>query len=136
MTRPTCHVEGCCKEAQHLGMYNKWGEAYWRKGWHDYPDGKFTYGYLCRQHHYESIGWGPGLYTKHKKNYCENRDGRLNFECTATIMGEHMLDVDHIDGDPSNNDPSNLQTLCKNCHAHKSLVNEDWSTPGRKTLEV
>lgn len=29
---------------------------------------------------------------------------------------ECQLDVDHIDGDFQNNDPSNLRTLCANCH--------------------
>lgn len=27
-----------------------------------------------------------------------------------------QLDVHHVDGDNTNNDPSNLQTLCANCH--------------------
>lgn len=130
LDRPKCHVKGCTRKAQHTGYILKNGNIRWRKGWG--PDG--TYGYLCRQHHHEDIGWGSGKYTKHKKNYCENIDGRLGFECIATIMGNHMLDVDHIDGNPSNNDIDNLQTLCKNCHAHKSLINEDSLSPGRKKL--
>jgi 5-methylcytosine-specific restriction endonuclease McrA len=28
--------------------------------------------------------------------------------------------VDHIDGNHSNDDPSNLQTLCANCHRFKT----------------
>lgn len=31
-----------------------------------------------------------------------------------------QLDVDHIDGNHKNNDPTNLQTLCANCHRLKS----------------
>jgi hypothetical protein len=27
------------------------------------------------------------------------------------------LELDHIDGNPSNNDPNNLRILCSNCHA-------------------
>jgi 5-methylcytosine-specific restriction endonuclease McrA len=30
--------------------------------------------------------------------------------------------VDHIDGNHSNNDPANLQTLCKNCHSLKTYA--------------
>jgi 5-methylcytosine-specific restriction endonuclease McrA len=51
-------------------------------------------------------------YTRHKKDKCE----RCGF------VPEHrcQLDVDHIDGDHSNNDPANLQTICANCHRLKS----------------
>jgi len=31
------------------------------------------------------------------------------------------LDYDHIDGDPSNNHPSNCQALCLDCHRNKSV---------------
>jgi hypothetical protein len=33
-----------------------------------------------------------------------------------------QLDVDHIDGNHDNNDPSNLQTLCANCHRLKTHI--------------
>jgi 5-methylcytosine-specific restriction endonuclease McrA len=36
-----------------------------------------------------------------------------------------QLDVDHIDGNHANDDPSNLQTLCANCHRLKTQVNAD-----------
>lgn len=37
-----------------------------------------------------------------------------------------QLDVDHIDGNKNNNNLSNLQTLCANCHRLKTRKNEDW----------
>lgn len=37
-----------------------------------------------------------------------------------------QLDVDHIDGDRSNNESSNLQTLCANCHRLKTKQSMDW----------
>lgn len=39
-----------------------------------------------------------------------------------------QLDVDHIDGNPSNNHESNLQTLCANCHRLKTKRNDDWNS--------
>lgn len=73
---------------------------------------------------------------QYRKDYCENVDGRLNFFCTSTIMMAGQLDVDHIDGNPKNNDPSNYQTLCKCCHTYKTIVNKDGLSPGRKTLGI
>lgn len=72
-------------------------------------------------------------YKKFRKDYCENTDGRLGFKCTTTITMSAMLQVDHIDGNPSNNQPENLQTLCACCHVHKTMTNKDYATPGRKS---
>ena len=46
-----------------------------------------------------------------------------------------MLDVDHKDEDHLNNEPSNLQTLCKCCHSYKGnqFVKVFGRTAGRKT---
>ena len=68
------------------------------------------------------------------KTYCENVDSRLGFRCTTTIMLSSQLEVDHIDGNPSNNDGENLQTLCGCCHTYKTLTEKDYLTPGRKAL--
>ena len=77
-------------------------------------------------------------YRQYRKDYCENIDGRLNYKCTTTVIWDGMLDVDHIDEDPSNNKPANLQTLCKCCHAYKTnvFVKENGRTPGRKALGI
>ena len=64
----------------------------------------------------------PGV-TPHKKDYCENIDGRLGFKCTATIIDGCQLELDHIDGDRWNNVPENVQTLCRNCHGEKTMLN-------------
>lgn len=74
-------------------------------------------------------------YLKYRKTFCENSDGRLGFICTCEIRLNAQLQVDHIDGNPENNDPANLQTLCANCHIFKTIINEDHKTPGRKTLK-
>ena len=68
-------------------------------------------------------------YLKHKKETCE----RCGF------IPEHpsQLDVDHIDGNHKNNDFSNLQTLCANCHRLKTFQSKDWEkTPLVNPLET
>lgn len=40
--------------------------------------------------------------------------------------GTNNLAVDHIDGNRSNNNPDNLQTLCNPCHNIKTTENKDW----------
>ena len=86
--------------------------------------GNSRYHKYCSMHHkrkYLMNGWS---YKQHRKDFCENQDGRLGFVCDCTIR-EHMLTVDHIDGDHNNDDMENLQTLCWNCHRWKTMVNEE-----------
>jgi len=77
-------------------------------------------------------------YRKYRKNYCENVDGRLGFKCIYPKKPfkevTALLQVDHKDGDPNNNEPKNLQTFCPNCHTYKTHINGDIHTPGRKKL--
>tara|TARA_B100000131_G_C18003541_1_gene567485 strand:- start:463 stop:1017 length:555 start_codon:yes stop_codon:yes gene_type:complete len=58
---------------------------------------------------------------------CEN-DGTLGIgpACTSTIIDKGQLQVDHKDGNHSNNEKDNLQTLCGNCHYLKTQKNKDW----------
>jgi len=55
---------------------------------------------------------------KAKKGYCE--------KCLTAPDDKKLLDVDHIDNDKSNNEPQNLQTLCKPCHRKKTIENKDY----------
>lgn len=55
---------------------------------------------------------------KQKKGYCEH--------CLVVPKDKRELQIDHIDKNPSNNDLSNLQTLCAKCHIVKTNLNKDW----------
>jgi hypothetical protein len=75
-------------------------------------------------------------YRKHRKNYCENIDGRLGYICNYPIKISAQLQVDHINGDPSDDREENCQTLCANCHTYKTHISKDYSTPGRKKMKT
>lgn len=139
LQRKTCDHPGC-NEMQCASDYNYRGK------------GVAMYRKYC-QFHYEqrkanNAGFATILEYNHnlhpylslRKDYCENKDGSrgLGFSCTSTIVWSGQLDVDHIDENPSNNDPTNLQTLCKNCHAVKTnlFVKKHGRTPGRVTLKI
>jgi hypothetical protein len=72
-----------------------------------------------------------------KKNYCENKDSRLGFECPVDPNWKFpstVLHGDHIDGNHENNVPENIQTLCAICHHLKGLHTGDFisAKKGRK----
>ena len=86
--------------------------------------GKPIYRALCARCHRERFGIQKPVaterrrYVGHKGPTCE--------ECGFVPMHSCQLDVDHKDGDRSNNDPNNLQTLCANCHRLKTFLSKDW----------
>jgi hypothetical protein len=170
--RPKCSVPGCDR---HAALQNTrdgvkiWRRSFWITEKHPDADGSWC----CAFHHNNNTAEKHGVkssshltaqrygltvtayrhrnhpYLQHRKDYCENIDGRLGFTCTfthptpqqleatgldATYLG--WLQVDHKDGNHTNNDPSNLQTLCACCHNIKTYQNGDHATPGRKTRVV
>ena len=118
--RPMCQIDGCQNQAMYMYEYDD-GTWKWRV-----LHGKI----ICSAHHNRS--WHPSL--RHRKDHCENKSGFLGFKCTTTIAWDGMLEVDHKNGDPSDNRPVNLQTLCSCCHKYKTKINKDYLTDGRKTL--
>ena len=73
--------------------------------------------YKCKAVYIKAYNKLQYQYAIHKKDYCEH--------CEFKPVHISQLDVDHIDGDRWNNDPSNLQTLCANCHRLKTHLNND-----------
>lgn len=66
---------------------------------------------------------------------CRKYQARLKFlvdkdlkcnHCGFEAVHRSQMDIDHIDGNHMNNDHSNLQILCANCHRLKTYLNEDW----------
>ena len=139
--RPYCETPGCDNDAAMVK---------------DYYDGWANYRRWCSSCHSKRTAEKHGLknlkqviaknagmtlseytnqfhpYRKHRKDFCENVDGRLGFKCTTTVIWDGMLDVDHKNGNPTDNREENLQTLCKCCHAYKTNKEQDYATPGRK----
>lgn len=76
----------------------------------------------CRSCRGSGRAVGKLSYRKHKKDHCENELCPL-----AGRKYEHyILDVDHVDGNKNNVDPSNLVTLCCLCHRLKTYSSRDF----------
>lgn len=50
------------------------------------------------------------------RDYIRERDNHICQVCGTKSSNGWELDVHHRDGDITNNDPSNLITLCRTCH--------------------
>lgn len=156
-TRPQCSVPGCTNLA--VNASHKKGFYFWRRSnWIAEQHPTATDIWCCSKCHNDNTARKHGLsssreltakragfasvleyqHAKHpylwaRKDFCENIDGRLGHKCTTNVWWSGMLQVDHIDGDHTNNVIENFQTLCACCHSYKSWKNGDYKTPGRKT---
>lgn len=95
---------------------------------HTHKSGVKRWRPVCGRCHLASYGakkLDEGI-TAVKKTYCQNKDGRLGYTCSAFIPYPGVLELDHIDGNRENNIIENVQTLCKNCHSYKSHKNGDF----------
>ena len=132
-TRPTCEIPNCSKKAHNKNT--TLNPKYRKSSW--VADEFGGDGYVCAKHHFIKYQMGDWKYKIHRKDFCENEDGRLGFECTTTVIDpEWQLDTDHINGDPNDNREENLQTLCKCCHSIKTRDSKDYASPGRKALNL
>ena len=133
MILPKCEVSNCDKNAHNTNT--TLNPKYRKSSWVAKEFGGD--GYVCGKHHFIKYGLGGWDYRIHRKDFCENEDGRLGFKCTTTIIApEWQLDTDQINGNPSDNRKENLQTLCKCCHSIKTRDSKDYASPGRKSLNL
>lgn len=74
----------------------------------------------------------PGV-TPFKVGKCSNSDGHLGFKCVTKLNAlpkwkrGTFTEVDHIDGNHTNNKLKNLQELCTVCHKLKGQLNGDFN---------
>jgi hypothetical protein len=98
----------------------------------------------CHEYSYKGLIL-PDDVMDFKKYQCSNINGHLGFECATDHSKisdpRGKFHIDHIDGDCTNNDLSNLQELCLNCHQEKGMRAGDYAkatntanpTQGRKS---
>ena len=56
-----------------------------------------------------------------KQSTLQNQDGKCNM-CNMSLS-KYVIEYDHIDNDRTNNQLSNCQALCINCHSKKIRTN-------------
>ena len=76
-------------------------------GWTIYKRLKYKYGKYRKRQYFPT-------YIK------EDTIRKQHYKCAICKRGTSIWDFDHKDGNRSNNDTSNCQALCTNCHARKT----------------
>lgn len=87
--------------------------------------GKPLYRKSCHSCREARTGAVRSNHNKYKAVYARKRRDLTCDKCGFKAEDPIQLDVDHIDGNHDNNDPSNHQVLCANCHRLKTKRNQD-----------
>lgn len=95
--------------------------------------------------HCQSASWGKWPHragvTPFKTGKCSNVDGHLGFTCMikwtkVPAWAKGMTEVDHKDGDRTNNDHKNLDELCPMCHKLKGQQSGDFDKTKRLKIQL
>jgi len=114
--RPICINYGCNKPVAYSRVDSN-GNKRWR-----------VHCKHCQTASYGGGAHAPGV-TPFKTGRCSNQDGHLGFYCAidydqaAWAVG--MTDVDHKNGNNTDNRISNLDELCPMCHKRKGKLAGD-----------
>jgi len=84
----------------------------------------------CQKASYGGKAHKPGV-TPFKTGRCSNQDAHLGFPCAIDYKKspwvEGMTEVDHKNGDHTDNRIRNLDELCPMCHKHKGQLSGDYA---------
>ena len=131
-TRPTCINYGCNKPVTESGGG--------RPRPHCSNCHKAGFGYVQRRKmadgsikSYPPTQLAEGV-TPFKTGKCSNQKhgqkGHLGFPCPMNYekapWAIGLTELDHIDGDHTNNIPKNIQEVCNPCHVEKGRLNGDY----------
>lgn len=100
-------IRGLCEKCGEKPKQERGGGCYYTTCW------------KCRQ---------PDLFHKWSRRAKLKKKRREELVCQQCgFKADHscQIDVDHIDGNRNNNEPSNLQLLCANCHRLKTIESGD-----------
>jgi len=145
----SCTKEERAKEQGFETMLEYEGHIAKRNGWIDNADASRT-GYLRQRKDYCEnrdgsvigipcpLGDNPIINPVNNRDVFIDKDNKRGYYHGLVVheSWNGLLHVDHKDGDPSNNDPENLQTLCVCCHVIKTAQEGDNHTAGRKELGI
>ena len=116
--RPTCINHGCNKPVTYMHK-DEQGNKRWR-----------VHCGHCQAASYGKWPHRPGV-TPFKTGHCSNSDSHLGFACAINYKkapwAEGMTEVDHKNGDCTDNRVKNLDELCPMCHKRKSRLAGDFN---------